>query len=184
MSAQHALTPEATEHRQCGPARAPSGIGTTRCAEHSLTALAGLGNIYRMQGRYEKAADNFQRLLDLANEDGDGNWQFEAWQGLGRIQHATGHPDAALTHHHNALTLATELGQPDDQARAHDGLAHAHHALHQPEQARTRWQHALDILTRLGIEQTGDDETVASAIRTHLVNLDGGREGTKQRREP
>ena len=108
-------------------------------------------------------------MLDLTQEGGDRNWQFEAWQGLGRLHHATGHPDAALAHHDQALALACELGQPDDQARAHDGLAHAHHALHQPEQAGTHWRHALDILTHLGVDRT-DDETTVAAIRAHLGN--------------
>jgi DNA-binding SARP family transcriptional activator/tetratricopeptide (TPR) repeat protein len=135
-------------------------------------ALSGLGNIHRRQGQYEQATDHYQQLLDLANEYGSRNWQFEARQGLGRLQHATGHPDAALTDHQEALSLATELGHPDDQARAHDGLAHAHHAMHQYERARTHWQHALDILTRLGIDDTDDEETTVTAIRTHLANLD------------
>ena len=81
-------------------------------------------------------------------------------------------PGCRLTHHDRALALANEIGQPNDQPRAHDGLAHAHHALHKHELARTHWQHALDILTRLGIDHTGDEETSASAVRSHLVNLD------------
>jgi hypothetical protein len=44
--------------------------------------------------------------------------------------------------------------------------------MHQYEQARTHWQLALDILTRLGIDDTDDEETTVTAIRTHLANLD------------
>jgi tetratricopeptide (TPR) repeat protein len=117
---------------------------------------------------YYRSTDHYQRLLDLAQQRGNRNWQFEAWQGLGRLHHATGRADLALTHHRQALALAVELDQPDDQARAHNGLAHAHHALHQLGPARAHWQHALAILERLGIDRTDDEDTTIAAIRAHL----------------
>jgi tetratricopeptide (TPR) repeat protein len=123
-----------------------------------------------------QAANYFERLLHLAQEVGDRNWQYEAWQGLGRLKRATGDPDSAITHHSQALALADELGQPDDQARAHDGLAHAYHTLHRKDQARRHWQHALDILTDLGVDHTDDEGSTATTIRAHLNDLDRHRE--------
>ncbi|MHA4812846.1 AfsR/SARP family transcriptional regulator [Streptomyces aculeolatus] len=134
-------------------------------------ALAGL--IHRLRGRYAQAIVHYRRLLDLARETGNRNWQFEAHQGLGRLRYATGDPAGALTHHDQALALAGELGQPVDQARAHSGLARAHQALGRRKQARGHWQHALTILAGVGIDETDDEETTTAAIRTHLAGPAG-----------
>jgi tetratricopeptide (TPR) repeat protein len=121
-----------------------------------------------MLGRHSEAVNCYHQMLDLADEHGNRNWQFEALQGLGRLHHATGSPALALTHHQKALKYATDLAQPSDQARAHDGLAHAHHALNQHDQARQHWQRALDILTSLGTGHTEEPEASASNIRARL----------------
>lgn len=136
-----------------------------------LDALAGL--IHRLRGRYAQAIVHYRRLLDLARETGNRNWQFEAHQGLGRLRYATGDRPGALAHHDQALALAGELGQPVDQARAHGGLARAHEALGRRQQARGHWQHALTILAGVGIDETDDEETTTAAIRTHLAGAAG-----------
>jgi tetratricopeptide (TPR) repeat protein len=142
----------------------------------------GLGHVNRLQGRYARATDHYQQMLQIAQATGYGNWLFEAWQGLGRIRHDTGDPQTAITYHDQALTLAHELGQPDDQARAHDGLAHAHHALNRHQQARHHWRQALNILTDLGLDRTDDKETTIVAIRARMADPDQQGGTTKSRR--
>jgi tetratricopeptide (TPR) repeat protein/transcriptional regulator with XRE-family HTH domain len=155
-------------------------LHTSRAARDqygTLTALGGLAWTHRRQGRGTQAAGYYQQTLDLAREIGNPNLEYEAVHGLGRLACAAGRPEQALAHFGQALDLATELGQPFGVIQAHDGLAHAHRALNQPEHARRHWQRALDILTDLGLTDLGadishGDRVTATAIRTHLSNLD------------
>jgi DNA-binding SARP family transcriptional activator/tetratricopeptide (TPR) repeat protein len=157
---------DAREHYQ-------QALEVARAAGHrtgQLGALAGLGDAYRQKDEHSLAADHYKQLLRIAQELGTPNWQFEAMHGLGRLHQASGHPESALANHQQALDLAIALRQRIDQARAHDGLAEVYCALNQLVPARQHWQHALDILVALGIDYA---ETSASAIRTHLKDLDG-----------
>lgn len=112
-----------------------------------------------------------RRVLAVARDIGDRNYQFEAHQGLGWVHRATGDFDRALASHTAALELAGDLGQPQDQDRARDGLAHAHLALGHPGRAGRHWRAALDALAAHGIDHTGDPQVTAETIRARLAGL-------------
>jgi tetratricopeptide (TPR) repeat protein len=86
-------------------------------------ALANLGGVACLQGRYEQAAGHFERALVLFREIGE---------------------------HQAALALASRIGERYEQARAHDGLARSYRATGDHGRARHHWGDALALLTALG----------------------------------
>jgi tetratricopeptide (TPR) repeat protein/transcriptional regulator with XRE-family HTH domain len=143
----------------------------------TLGCLIGVACAHRQEGHHEPAAAHYQQAIDLAQEVGNPNWECEAVYGFGRLACAAGWAERALALFSQALDLSTKLSRPVAGIRAHDGLAHAHRLLNQRDHARWHWQRALDILTDLGLEELGtdisyDERISATAIRSHLANLD------------
>ena len=141
------------------------GLAAGELDQGEAAVLAGLGHLDGLQGRYERAVENYRQALGLATRIGDRPGEVEARNGTGAALLAAGQPVQARAEHRAALALASRMGDKYEQARAHDGLAVTYHLTGGRGRARRHWQHALALFTVLGAPETGD-------VQDRLIALD------------
>jgi tetratricopeptide (TPR) repeat protein/transcriptional regulator with XRE-family HTH domain len=120
-----------TLHRQA--------LTAARTEDGRLDPLLGLGDIHRMQARYEQAADDFGRALKLARRAGHHASELKALLGLGQVHRMEGRYQQAIDTFQRALDIALATGSRAAKSDALNGLGRAH-------MVQCRYQAAIDCL--------------------------------------
>ncbi|WP_346137951.1 caspase, EACC1-associated type [Streptomyces coeruleofuscus] len=113
-------------------------------------AFKGLGEIHRLQGRYEEATAAFQEALTIYQALGSRSGQAGAMQGLGEIHRLQGRDEEATAAYQEALAIFQALGDRLGQAYVTQGLGEIHQAQGRYEEATAAYQEALTIFQALG----------------------------------
>ncbi|MDG4825102.1 BTAD domain-containing putative transcriptional regulator [Asanoa sp. WMMD1127] len=87
-----------------------------------LTAMLGLGALFRRQDRATDAVDILTRALRLAREIGDRAGELAALTRLGHVERKLSRLESATGHYHAALALAELTQRPLDKLDALTGL--------------------------------------------------------------
>ncbi|WP_328873491.1 tetratricopeptide repeat protein [Streptomyces sp. NBC_00287] len=117
--------------------------------DHALAAER-LGEIHRVQGRYEEAATAYEESLTVFRTLGDRRRLGNATQGLGDVRQVQGRYEEAATAYQDALGLCQTIDDRLGQANAIKGLGDIHHMQGRYEEAATAYQEALTIYRTLG----------------------------------
>jgi DNA-binding SARP family transcriptional activator/tetratricopeptide (TPR) repeat protein len=135
-----------------------------------LDALAGLGHIHRLEGRYEPATDNLGRALQLARATGHLNGELDALTGLGNVHRMQGRYEQATDHYQQALQLARTAGHRSGGLGALIGLGHVYRRQGRYEQATDHYQQALHLAHTTGHR---NGELQALTDLSHIYRLQG-----------
>jgi len=85
-----------------------------------------LAAVYILQGRFNKAQDQFRQAIKLAENIGEMAWKSSAHLSLAAIYLNTGNPEEALNELENVWKIATEEELQNDQRMALLGKTHAY----------------------------------------------------------
>jgi CHAT domain-containing protein len=119
------------------------GVGT------QWGGLKGLGDVYRAQGRFDLALEQYSRVLALATERKDNQWLMSTESDIGNVYMAEQQPGAALDHYQKSLAFAQQLRNQAGVARALGGIGTAHFAELRYEEALAAYTQALPIHSAL-----------------------------------
>ena len=86
----------------------------THSSHASATTTAA--HAHHHLGDHERAADSYQRALDLYRHSGDRHGEAEALIHLGETHHAAGDLDATLITWQHALTILDGMDHPDAES--------------------------------------------------------------------
>jgi tetratricopeptide (TPR) repeat protein len=102
-------------------ATAVSGEGETRTGTVA-NCLQALGRVALSRGRFERAAEFFERAHSIFSEIDDRRGEAESLTNLGTIARVSGDFDAAETYHHRALDIVREIGDRHGEATSLNSL--------------------------------------------------------------
>jgi len=139
-----------TLHRH---AIAAAGATGNRIGE--LTGLNGIGDIHRLRGRYEPAADRFEQALRIARSTGHRSGELTALVGLGHVSMLQGRYEPATDSYRQALRIARTTGNGIGELDALLGLGTIHRMQGSYGQATASYRRALQIARATGY-RTGE----------------------------
>jgi tetratricopeptide (TPR) repeat protein len=117
-----------------------------------ITLMSGtyaLGEGYYLAQEFDKAKQNVEELLELAEHSGAKLYTGIAHRILGEIGLKT-NPDEALPHFEKAISIFQEIKAENELALAYSGMGRYHKQQGNTEQAREYLSKALEIFERLG----------------------------------
>ncbi|HEX5495129.1 MAG TPA: tetratricopeptide repeat protein [Mycobacteriales bacterium] len=120
-----------------------------------LGALSGLGDVHRLQGRDERAAECFGLALEIARETGDRTGELNAVNGLGYVHSLQGRHERAAECFGLALEIARETGDRTGELNALRGLGDVHRLRGGHGPAADCFSRALEIARETG-NRTGE----------------------------
>ncbi len=115
-----------------------------------VSALTGLGYLYRMMGRHEHAEEHYRRALPAAQDIGDRGGELDALTGLGTVHRVSGRYDQASEHYERALQVAVEIGDVGGQRAVLNGLGVVAWMLGHYEQAAGHFGRVLEVARGVG----------------------------------
>lgn len=115
-----------------------------------VNALTSLGNVNRLQGRSERAAEQLQQALEVCRETGDRLAEARALGNLGNVQWRLGRYQQAADLFQQALALFHGIGDRLGEARALGNLGDVYLRLGRYEQASDHLHHALALFGKIG----------------------------------
>ncbi len=133
-----------------------------------LNALAGLGDVLKLQGRHDQAIDSYQRALDIARSVADGAGQARALCGLGEIHYLQSRYDTAGEYFRPALEVARSIADGTGQLDALRGLGWLHRLQNLPEQAANDLTQALSLARSTG-NRIGEFHATSGLGHLHLA---------------
>ncbi len=122
-------------------------------------------DVLELQGRYEEAMQEHERVIDEAQRLGDRASEALGLLGLGRVNWATGRIESARAFYEQALTTAREAASYWNEGLALTSLAGLHKSQGRYDLARSFYEQALDIARTVG------NRRVESQILTDLAGL-------------
>ncbi|MEN3360604.1 MAG: hypothetical protein V7637_4586 [Mycobacteriales bacterium] len=132
-------------HRQAVAAARATG---DRIGE--LTGLNGIGDIHRLQGRYEPATEHFEQALRIARPAGHRPGELTALVGLGHVSMLQGRYEQATDSYRQALEIGRATGNGTGELDALLGLGTIHRMQGSYDQATDSYQRALEIAWTTG----------------------------------
>jgi DNA-binding SARP family transcriptional activator/tetratricopeptide (TPR) repeat protein len=134
-------------------------------------ALTSLGLADARQGRYQRAASQFQQALALSRQAGDQADEARALGNLGIVRYQQGRYQQAASHYRQALRLFRELGDQTGEASALTSLANVALRQGRYQQAASHLRKALALY-----RDSGNRSYEAYALQIlGLVDLRTGR---------
>jgi DNA-binding SARP family transcriptional activator/tetratricopeptide (TPR) repeat protein len=159
---EHAWQLSATLHRHLrtrgryrDAARLHQQVLTTRDPHGELSAMFGLGDIHRLQGRHEQAKDHFERALAIARRSGNRAGELNPLRGLGEIHRRAGQHEQAIAHFQRALAIARDTGNQTGELNTLFGLGTVHLLQGRYQQAAGHYAQTLEIARSTG-DPTGE----------------------------
>jgi tetratricopeptide (TPR) repeat protein len=113
-------------------------------------ALYGLGEVYRLQGRYDQAADHYHRAVEIARILGDRLGELWALVSFGAVHRLQGRYDQAADHYHQAVEIARTFDDRQGEQYALYGLGEVYRLQGQYDQAADHYHRAVEIARTLG----------------------------------
>ena len=114
------------------------------------TARLGLGTICYWLGRYDEAAEHYQRSAAIFREDRDPNGEIRALTNLGIIYAQWGYHDKALNQYRQALDAFREMGDRSGEAMAMGWVGYELGLLGHYEEALDHLERAIAVFQRIG----------------------------------
>jgi tetratricopeptide (TPR) repeat protein len=113
-------------------------------------ALASLGVVYWLVGRYEQAIDHYQQALAITRDMSDRAEEGRALGGLGQVYGLVGRYEQAIDYYRQALVIAQEVGDRGGERYVLVGLGVACRMVGRYEQALDHYRQALVIAREVG----------------------------------
>lgn len=123
--------------------------GSADCAPLKLVIFPRLGEVLNWQARYMDAAENFNVMLKIAEEENDPLAQSQALLGLATSQGYQGDNQASLESAIRSASLARDAGAKLELARALWAQGSARYRLGESQAAMSLAEQALSIFTGL-----------------------------------
>ena len=137
-----------------------------------MVYFRGLGNVRRMQSRYEEAMSAFQEIKELAVVLGDKAAESTAWRQIGIVQGLQAQYQTAWESATKAESLARLADAPDALGLALLGQGWAAFRLHRIEIAMAKASEALEITQEIGdARQTSLARYLLLLLHTRLGHL-------------
>jgi serine/threonine protein kinase/tetratricopeptide (TPR) repeat protein len=105
---------------------------------------SALGELYRYTGAYDKAGQNYTKLLERDPKS------LEAIYGMGAVQMGSGNLSGSLDYLNRALTLSVQLENDEKKALILYTVGIVYSSLGKPDEALRNYQESLAISRRLG----------------------------------
>lgn len=143
------------EDRGDGPHAAEILRLASRLAEESKDISAGagadvgLGDVYLAQGDYIRAADNYQKVLTLAERFGSKEGVAEVSAKMGNLHYVQGNFAQAMEHYLKSVRLYEEVGSKIEITYPLANLGNAYFSLGNYEKALEHFQKILKIYEQL-----------------------------------
>ncbi|MBC2900843.1 caspase, EACC1-associated type [Streptomyces cupreus] len=137
-------------------------------------ATERLGEIHRMQGRFEDATAAYRNALNIYRTIGSQLGQANATKGLGDIHQAQGRYEQSARAYQDSLRLFQSMGDRVGQANAIKGAGDIHRIQGRYEEAATAYQDALALYRSVG-NSLGQANTIKSLGDIHRMR--GRHEG-------
>jgi tetratricopeptide (TPR) repeat protein len=147
---RHLHTRAHHRHAEILHTRALTAARATGNRTGEQNGLAGLGDVHRMQGRYQQATDSYRQALEIARATGDRTGRQTALTGLGQAHYLAGRPEQAVECFGQALEIARATGNRTGLSEALAGLGHVHRWEDRYEQAVECYRQALEIARATG----------------------------------
>lgn len=112
--------------------------------------LNNLANVYRLQGRRERAQELFQQSLAIFREQGNRNEEATVLNALSAVYLGFGEYDLSLQSLQLALAIHEEIGSEQGQADVLNSFGNYYNALGQNQRALESLLQALDIVRATG----------------------------------
>jgi DNA-binding SARP family transcriptional activator/tetratricopeptide (TPR) repeat protein len=139
-----------TLHRQAVAAARATG---SRIGE--LTGLNSIGDIHRLQGRYEPATDHFEQALQIARLTGHRPGELAGLVGLGHVSMLQGRYEPATESYRQALEIGRTTGDGNGELDALLGLGTIHRMQGRYDEATDSYRRAWEIARTTGY-RTGE----------------------------
>ncbi|MFJ7294164.1 caspase, EACC1-associated type [Streptomyces collinus] len=131
-------------------------------------AMRNLGEVQRVQGRYDDAASAYQDALGVDRELGDREREADATRGLGDVHYARGNYEEAVSAYEGALALYGEQDNIRGRANAISGLGDVHYAQGRYAEADRAHQQALILYQKLG-DRRGQADATSGLANIHYM---------------
>ena len=139
--------------------------------------LTGLGNVYYLQGEYDKAMKYYQQYLQIAREIRDRSGEGSVLGNLGNVYYSQGEYDKAMEYYQQSLQIAREIGDRSGEGIALGNWGETLLKLEKYAASLEYSQAALEIFKQIGNphHQGIALKNIAEAHQ-HLGNLDAARQ--------
>ncbi len=137
-------------------------------ASDNTDYLFDLGTAYESAGTYDKANEEFSKVVQLDPK------RIEGLVALGRVQIESGNTQKGVEFLTRAQALAIELGDDAGRAQVLQAMGVAYYSLERPDDALKNLQESLDIKTRLGMKKG-----IADSLQMMGSILDGMNQADK-----
>jgi predicted ATPase/DNA-binding SARP family transcriptional activator len=117
--------------------------------EELATIYEGLGDVYALVGKHQKAIESYQAVLDSAGERLDKRRMAEIHRKIGRVYERNGERDLALEHFKMGRKILESDGPSLEMVRLDSGMAFLNIRQGQYEEAIRLCQRSLDMLEKL-----------------------------------
>ena len=124
-------------------------IADPRDVDAGAGADVGLGDVYLAQGDYVRAADNYQKVLTLAEKLGSKEGIAALSVKMGNLHYQQGNFAQAMEHYLKSVRLYEELGSKIEITYPLANLGNAYFALGNHEKALEHYQQILKIYEQL-----------------------------------
>ena len=153
-----------------------------KVSPNNVDVLFNLGLLYENSGAYDKARDEFTKVLTLDPK------RVTAHLEMGRVEIEAGNAQKGLEHLTQAQAMAIESGNDEERSDILQAMGGAYASLNKNEDAIRNYQDALDIRRKLGLKKGIADslEDMASAqaqLGQSAVALKNYNEALAVRRE-
>ena len=106
-----------------------------------------LGVLYREKGDFDKARNEFSKILTTDPKNIKAHWQ------IGVVEIMKDNPRAALDPLNQGLGLAIQLDNQEQKALLLQALGVSYRLLNKPQEAMNNYQQSMDISRRLGLKR-------------------------------
>ena len=109
-----------------------------------------IGDIYRVQGNYEKAMDYNQKSLEIREEIGDKNGIANSYNNIGLIYNDQGNNEKALEYHEKSLKISEEIGDKKGMGKSYNNIGIIYNDQGNYEKALEYYGKSLKIYEEIG----------------------------------
>ncbi len=155
--------------------------------KRQANALGNLGNVYQSLGQYQKAIDDHQKSLEIAEKIGDRGSKARSLGNLGLAYQSLGQYQKAIDLYEKSLVITRDIGLRQEEGSFLNNLGVAHYFLGEYEKAIDYLKQTLDIAKKIG-DLKGEADSLGNlgsaylslgqyqkAIDHHQENLDIAR---------
>lgn len=137
--------------------------------EESAIIYEGLGDVYALVGKHQKAIESYQLVLDSAGEGLDKRRRAEIYRKIGRVHERNGGRALALEHFRTGRRILESDGPSLEMVRLDSGMAFLYIRQGQYKEAIRLCQQSLDMLGEL--PENADSRKERAMIYNNLGSI-------------